>query len=184
MLMFLLHQTKPKPITLVWSLKNLNRCMWYEKPIMLVRCIIYWHSFLHWSSLKFVYTSGKIHIQKFGWSTEVVRAPSPRGWSMDQVHRGGPWTGSTSGGPWTRSTGVVHEPGPRAGVHGRGPQGWSTDRASMFCKCPEIFAVIRILALNTRKNGKAAKLPKVKLNFARRSFYCLVASILASDFLT
>ena len=108
--------------------KNLNRCIWYEKPIMLVRCIIYWHSFLHWSSLKFVYTSGKIHIQKFGWSTEVVLAPSPRAGSMDQVHRGDPWTGSTSGGPWTGSTGVVHEPGPREGFHGPGPQGWSMNR--------------------------------------------------------
>ena len=31
-------------------------------------------------------------------------------------------------------------------------------------------------ALNTRNNGKAAKLPKVKLDFARRSFYILGAS--------
>ena len=75
---------------------------------------------------------------------------------------------------------MIHEPGPRAGVHELGRQGWSTDRASVFCKCPEIFAVIRILALNTRNNGKAAKLPKVKLNFARRSFYFLVASIFNS----
>jgi len=54
------------------------------------------------------------------------------------------------------------------------------DRASMFCKCPEIFAVIRILAFNTRNNGKAAKLPKVKLDFARRSFYFLGASVFNS----
>ena len=54
------------------------------------------------------------------------------------------------------------------------------DRASMFCKWPEIFAVIRILALNTRNNGKAAKLPKVKLDFARLGFYFLGASIFNS----
>ena len=53
-------------------------------------------------------------------------------------------------------------------------------RASMFSKCPEIFAVIPILALNTRNNGKAAKLPKVKLDFARRGFYFLGASIFNS----
>ena len=35
-------------------------------------------------------------------------------------------------------------------------------------------------ALNTRNNGKAAKLPKVKLDFARRSFYFLGASIFNS----
>ena len=44
-----------------------------------------------------------------------------QGWSMDQVHESGPWTGSMrwsmdqfhgpQGGPWTRSTGVVHGPG-------------------------------------------------------------------------
>ena len=34
--------------------------------------------------------------------------------------------------------------------------------------------------LNTRNNGKAAKLPKVKLHFARRSFYFLGASIFNS----
>ena len=32
--------------------------------------------------------------------------------------------------------------------------------------------------LNTRNNGKAAKLPKIKLDFARRSFYFLGASII------
>ena len=35
-------------------------------------------------------------------------------------------------------------------------------------------------ALNTRNNGKTAKLPKVKLDFARRSFYFLGASIFNS----
>ena len=35
-------------------------------------------------------------------------------------------------------------------------------------------------ALNTRNNGKSAKLPKVKLDFARRSFYFLGASIFNS----
>ena len=35
-------------------------------------------------------------------------------------------------------------------------------------------------ALNTRNNGKTAKLPKVKLDFARRSFYLLGASIFNS----
>ena len=75
---------------------------------------------------------------------------------------------------------MVHEPGPPAGVHGRSPQQRSMDRASMFCKCPEIFAVICILALNTRNTGKVAKLPKVKLDFARSSFYFLGASIFNS----
>ena len=35
-------------------------------------------------------------------------------------------------------------------------------------------------ALNTRNNGKIVKLPKVKLDFARRSFYFLGASIFNS----
>ena len=34
--------------------------------------------------------------------------------------------------------------------------------------------------LNTRNNGKSVKLPKVKLDFARRSFYFLGASIFNS----
>ena len=33
---------------------------------------------------------------------------------------------------------------------------------------------------NVRNNGKALKFPKVKLNFARRSFYVLVTSIFNS----
>ena len=37
-----------------------------------------------------------------------------QGWSMDRVHRGGKWTGST---------GVVH---------GLGPQGWSMDRVHVL----------------------------------------------------
>ena len=36
-------------------------------------------------------------------------------------------------------------------------------------------------ALKTRNNGKAAKLPKVKLAFARHSFYFLGASIFYSS---
>ena len=35
-------------------------------------------------------------------------------------------------------------------------------------------------ALNTRNNGNTAKMPKVKLDFARRSFYFLGASIFNS----
>ena len=35
-------------------------------------------------------------------------------------------------------------------------------------------------ALNTRNNGKTAKLPKVRLDFARRIFYFLGASIFNS----
>ena len=55
---------------------------------------------------------------------------------------------------------MIHEPGPREGVHGPGPQGgWSMDRASMFCKCPEIFAVIRILA-TLETMGKQQNCPK------------------------
>ena len=40
--------------------------------------------------------------------------------------------------------------------------------------------VKRLCILNTRKKGKTAKLPKVKLDFARRSFYFLGASFFNS----
>ena len=40
-----------------------------------------------------------------------------------------------------------------------------------------IFNDFIIMLLNTRNNGKASKLPKVKLDFARRSFYFLGASV-------
>ena len=44
----------------------------------------------------------------------------------------------------------------------------------------DYFKRLRHNALNTRNNGKTAKLPKVKLDFARRSFYFLGASIFNS----
>ena len=39
-------------------------------------------------------------------------------------------------------------------------------------------------AANTRNNGKSAKLPKVKLDFVRQSFYFLGASIFGGDHFT
>ena len=39
------------------------------------------------------------------------------------------------------------------------------------------FQLLNHNALNTRNNGKAGKLPKVELDFARRRFYFLDASI-------
>ena len=51
---------------------------------------------------------------------------------------------------------------------------------TVCCPFKDYFERLHHNALNTRNNGNTVKIPKVKLDFARRSFYFLGASIFNS----